>query len=228
MEAPAANFETVLAGFLAGMIAGAPLIIDMLGQVEAAYGDVLEKSADTAEFLGKIMGVLGVGKDIQDLTLTKALAKGEKRLPFVAALKSLLADLSAGADMLIPALLAIDAKYGGVLEVATSVADKVKGAFGGVADAAKSAADVAKTKFSLKDFGAGLTRFQAATGMAATAFAGTSGGAAAAQFPATITMHLVLDLPGLGQRAETDVTVDTRTGIAAAQNLTLHASSKGV
>jgi len=226
VTAPPVNFETVLVGFLAAMVGGAPLIIDALGQVRAKYGEVLEDSADTADMLGKIMGVLGIGKDIQELTLSKKLGKGEKRLAFVTVLKQLLADLSAGADLLIPALLAIDAKYGGVLEVATSVADKVKGAFGGVADAAKSAADVAKTKFSLKDFGAGLSRFQTATGMAANAFAAPAG--AGGGVPATMQIHLVLDIPGLGATAETDVTVDTRTGIAAAQNLTLHASSKGV
>lgn len=57
--------------------------------------------------------------------------------------------------------------------------------------------------------------------------AATGGGAQTLTLP-VMQFHLVLDIPGLGATAETDVTVDTRTGIAAAQNLTLHASSKGV
>lgn len=52
--------------------------------------------------------------------------------------------------------------------------------------------------------------------------------AAGPAFPTAFTMHLVLDIPGLGATAETDVTVDTKSGVAAAQNMTLHASSKGV
>lgn len=233
---PPVNFPIVLAAFLAAVAAGAPLIIDALMDVQGAYGDVLGEAATAADSLNKVMGTLGIGKLIDELTLTKKLEKGEKRLPFIKALTALLADLSKGADILIPAMLALDAKYGGVLEIVTSVTDKIKAAFGGVADAAKSAGEIAGAKFNLKDFGAGLARFQKATALTANAFAGPqmamTGGAAGgggATFPSTITMRLTLDIPSMGLASdETDVTIDTKTGIAAAQNLTLHASSKGV
>jgi len=42
------------------------------------------------------------------------------------------------------------------------------------------------------------------------------------------TLHLVLDIPGLGVSGDTDVTIETLDGINTAQNLTLHASSKAV
>jgi len=53
-------------------------------------------------------------------------------------------------------------------------------------------------------------------------------GAAASPQPISGTLHLVLDIPGLGVSGDTDVTIETLDGINTAQNLTLHASSKAV
>jgi len=226
VTAPPVNFQTVLIGFLAALIGGAPLIIDALGQVRATYGDVLEESATTADFLTKILSVLGLGKQLEELTTQQALGKGEKRIPLVTALTNLVKDLGAGADILIPAMLELDTKYGSVLEVVVKVTEKIKAAFGGIADAAKSAAEVSKTTFKLGSFEAGLNTFMQANQMAVSAFQQPAAARGAAE-PQEMTLNLLLEIPGLGQ-ATGQVTASTKQGEATSMRLTLHGAAKSV
>ena len=133
-------------------------------------------------------------------------------------------------DILVRSVAMIDkigALVGGKLASTAAMANAIAGVFRGVGSAFSAAADLATMEaIDSTAIGARLAELRAGVGVASTGM--QLAGAAAGGGTTSFEMHLILDIPGLGVTAETDVTVDTKTGIAAAQNLTLHASSKGV
>jgi hypothetical protein len=126
----------------------------------------LDAAAKTAEAVKTIFEVLGVGQMFADLVDLSKVSVGTL-------MTQLVAKLGEGLDILVPALQAIQSKWGSTLESVKGVAETIKGVISSIAEIITQINDmVAKGIPTPEQLGATFAQLSAFMGAAATGAAG--------------------------------------------------------
>ena len=169
---PPVNFAAMLTGFLAALWVGVNAIVPMLRDLrDRLGGEVLDDAAETAEALGKVIGVLGLASVFAGLSDPKNAIKAN----FLTMVTRLLTALGSATDLLVPGLTAIQDKWGAALDKVADIAEIMKRVFTGVADAQKAAVEFTSGgNINLGAFAARIAALNAASAAAVAGLAPTA------------------------------------------------------
>lgn len=208
-EAPGLFFVERLYKLLGGLEEGAEILIPWLQRMATRWGvEVLEEAGKVSKALAGVFDVLKVGEILEKVGIQEELKDGQTRLPFLVAIEKVLTEMDLGADLIIPALMAMKDKWGAVLDEVRQVATIIKDVFGGVGDAYKAMLDFSTgDTLDLSSVAAKLAQMSQAAGLVMTgammptlgeprygalapAAGATVGGSAGPSAPGMITINL--------------------------------------